>query len=190
MNTNFRIVGTMMVLASIISLGSCKKDDDQPEFPQPVVNEPEEITTVELHFTNEATSAEFHVSWSDPDGPGGNAPIIDDIVLDSGTTYTVSVRFLDESGATAEDITAEIMEEDDEHIICIEPEGDLTSALEINRTDSDGTFEVGLMSSWNTLAISSGDLHLILKHQPDGQKDGTCAPGDTDVEIHFNVTIN
>lgn len=190
MNKTFGVVGTIVVLATLITLGSCKKDDDQPEFPQPIVNEPEEITTVELHFTDAATSAEFHVSWSDPDGPGGNAPVIDDINLDSGTTYAVTVSFLDESGATAEDITEEIKEESDEHLICFEPEGDLASALEISRTDSDGTYEVGLESTWNASDVSTGELHLVLKHQPDGQKDGTCTPGDTDVEIHFNVTIN
>lgn len=176
-----------MACATIL-VSSCKKDDDQPELPQPVVNEPESITTVELHFTSPGNH--IHVKWTDPDGPGGNDPSIDDIVLDSGVTYEVEVMFLDESGETAEDLTSEIREEDDEHIICFEPEDGLENALTISRVDTDGTYEVGLESSWMAIDKGSGELHLSLKHQPDGLKDGTCNPGDTDVEVHFDVTIN
>lgn len=189
MKKTFHVAWTVMVCATTILLGSCKRDDDLPEFPQPVVNEPEEITTVELHFTDASGGQYFHFSWSDPDGPGGNDPTIEDITLDSGTVYDVEVEFLDASGDEVVDITSEIKEEGGEHIICFEPEGDLEDAIEITRTDSDGTYEIGLESSWNVKAPATGELHVMLKHQTDGVKDGTCDPGETDVEVHFDITI-
>jgi hypothetical protein len=38
-------------------------------------------------------------------------------------------------------------------------------------------------------AAGSGSVTVILKHQPDGLKDGTCAPGETDVELEFQVAV-
>lgn len=189
MKKTLNVAWAIVVCAATIILGSCKKDDDQPEIPQPVINEPEQITTVELHFTESATSAHFQASWADLDGPGGDAPIIDSITLDSGAVYEVEVMFLDASGDSAEDLTEEIHEEGDQHIICFEPEGALSTALNVVRTDSDGNYEVGLESTWSALSKSTGELHLTLKHQPDGLKDGTCSPGETDVEVHFDLII-
>jgi hypothetical protein len=175
---------------SLVLLHACKKDEDLPNVPQPVINEPEEITTVELHVESMTDMSHVHFYWSDPDGPGGNDPVIDDIVLDSGHVYKVEIDFLDESGTTPENITAQILEEDDEHIICFETEPTaLADALTIVRTDSDGTYEVGLDSEWTTSARASGTLKIKLKHQTGGIKDGTCEPGDTDIEVVFNLTI-
>lgn len=188
MNKHIHVALAALATASITIFGSCKKDDDLPEVPQPVVNEPEQITTVELHITNVATNAHWEVTWSDPDGSGGDAPTIDSILLDSGAVYDVEVHFLDESGDAAVDVTAEVREENGEHLICFEPV-DLGGALTIVRTDSDGTYEVGLESQWTAGAPASGEIEVILKHQPDGEKDGTCDPGDTDVEVHFELTI-
>ena len=110
---------TIGVGACTILLGSCKRDDDLPEVPQPVVNEPEVITTVELHFTEQTSGDHVHAEWSDPDGPGGDDPVVEEIILDSGKVYDLEIMFLDESGDTAEDMTSEVKEEDDEHIICL-----------------------------------------------------------------------
>lgn len=180
-----------MVLAGVVlSVSSCKKDEDQPEIPQPVVNEPEQITTVEIHFTKEGDGSHFHVKWSDADGPGGNDPTIETINLDTNAVYDVYLTFLDESGDETEDVTAEIREEDDEHIICYEAhEAELENSLSIMRTDSDGTYEVGIESEWVTMGAATGELHLKLKHQTDGTKDGSCDPGATDIEVEFPVTI-
>ena len=173
-----------------VALTGCQKDDDQPEVPQPVINEPEEINTVELHFTKEGSSDHFDVKWSDPDGPGGDDPVMDAITLDANSVYSVEVYFKDASGDSEEDVTPEIRDEDDEHLVCFEPHGsELENELSIVRTDSDGTYEVGLESQWTTGAASSGEVHVTLKHQTLGVKDGTCEPGDTDVEVDFEITI-
>ena len=48
---------------------------------------------------------------------------------------------------------------------------------------------VGLESTFTTGAAGSGWLRIVLRHQPN-VKDGTFAPGSTDMDIGFNVTIS
>jgi hypothetical protein len=57
----------------------------------------------------------------------------------------------------------------------------------IVRTDSDGTYEIGLKTKWKSFGISNGTVTVTLKHQP-GIKNGTCTTGETDAEIAF-ITI-
>ena len=173
-----------------ISLFSCADDDDatpqQPISP----NDAELITTVKLELTDQNQMISVF-SFTDLDGDGGNPPVIDTIKLNKNLSYTVSAIFLDESDSNdVEDITEEILEEDDEHLICFDIEN--IDGLTIRRTDSDGTYEVGLASMWNvsdTAVATNGIVRLTLKHQPD-VKDGSCAPGDTDVEVDFPVQFN
>lgn len=172
-----------ILIPSIIFTVGCKRNIDDPEDPHDH-NEEELITTVELHFTNSAGS-HIMATWSDIDGPGGTDPVIDSLFLDTNSVYDVSIEFLNESGEEAEDMTHEIEEEDDEHLICFDVPSD---NLTIDRTDSDGTFEVGLMSKWTTSEATIGSVTISLKHQPD-VKDGTCVPGETDVEVTFPMVI-
>jgi len=186
---NIQRVKQLSIIAFLAIAASCKKDDDQPNIPQPIINEPESITSVELHFTAQDGSSTFHEDWDDPDGLGGDEPTIESIVLDSGMTYDVEVSFLDRSSGTSEDLTSEIEEEAAEHIVCYSLDASTENVLEIVSTDSDGTYGVGLNSEWQTKDIGSGNLSLTLKHQPDGIKDGTCDPGETDVEVIFPISI-
>lgn len=182
----------LLLMASLIGLtvSACRTDDDLPDVPQPVVNEPEQITTVELHMEKASDSSHVHATWSDPDGPGGNEPTIDDITLDTGSVYTVEVHFYDESGDSPVEVTSEIREEGDEHFVCFElAPTELSDGIAITATDSDGTYPIGLDSEWVTTGAATGTLTLKLKHQVGGEKDGTCEPGGTDVEVVFNVTI-
>ena len=76
-------------------------------------------------------------------------------------------------------------EEASEHLFCYDA---TNTNVSIVRTDSDGTFEVGIESRWFTGNVANGETTISLKHQP-GVKDGTCAPGDTDVEVTFVTEI-
>ena len=187
------IKSILLILTLSLVVFACKKDDKTPTPSDlgntPPPNEEELITTVVLTFTDTTgLVAPFTVTFADPDGDGGNAPTThEDIHLDSNKYYNVSIHFLDESKTPAEDITEEIEVEAAEHIICYTPAGGIN--LSVLRTDTDGTFEIGLASLWSSGAASMGTLTVVLKHQPDG-KDGTCLPGDTDVEVVFNVHIN
>ena len=177
-----------LFLAAALMVG-CKKDDDSPKpsSSNPPVNEEELITTVKITFVDTAgVEPPVTVFFRDPDGDGGNAPTqFDTIRLAANTVYNASLEVFDESKNPVENITTEIQEEADEHIFCFTP---INVNLSIVRTDSDGTYEIGLASQWTTGTTSTGTTQVVLKHQP-GVKDGTCTPGDTDVELNFVTEI-
>ncbi|MGB0887085.1 MAG: type 1 periplasmic binding fold superfamily protein [Vicingaceae bacterium] len=182
-----------IVLFSLLAV-SCKKDEDTPE---PDVHdedhdhdhEEEVITSIILSFVDTTTvggQPDVEYAFRDPDGDGGNAPTEHDVItLAANTYYNVTVQILNESETPAEDLTPEIQNEDDEHLFCYSPSN---TNVGITRTDSDGTYEVGINTFWSTGAAASGNTTVTLKHQP-GVKDGTCAPGDTDVEVTFTTVI-
>ncbi|MEO1448745.1 MAG: type 1 periplasmic binding fold superfamily protein [Bacteroidota bacterium] len=152
-------------LGVVLMMTACVKEPDNVE---------EEIDTVVLTFNNGGPT----VTWKD------GTTTTPDFTLDANTTYTVSAEFKNEENG--EDVTTEIKAEDADHFICFELSGGAN--LTIAATDSDGTYPIGLASSWEAGDASTGTLLMKLRHQP-GVKDGTCAPGESDVEVDFNITI-
>ena len=190
MKTIKKITRLSLLIAFISILAvACKKDKDTPKpgGSTPPPNEEELITTVKITFVDTAGVQPTIVVWfRDPDGDGGNPPTqFDTIRLAANSVYNAAIELFDESKNPVEDITTEIQEEDDEHIFCFTP---TNVNLSIIRTDSDGTYEVGLASQWTVGNASVGTTQVVLKHQP-GVKDGTCVPGDTDVELNFVTEI-
>ncbi|MBI1266680.1 MAG: type 1 periplasmic binding fold superfamily protein [Cryomorphaceae bacterium] len=174
------------ILVMILGIVGCKKDKDEVETP-PIVNEEEVITTVKLMFTDiDGMAADTEAVFRDPDGEGGQSPdIFDDIVLAAGTTYQCTILLLNETVTPIDTISNEVLAEGDEHLFCFDVAG---ADATIVRTDTDGTYEIGLESQWTTGLASQGTVTVVLKHQP-GIKDGTCGIGETDVEVVFDATI-
>lgn len=181
-------ISSVSIVLLITGLYSCKKDEQKPnDTPSAIQNEEELITTFTITLTD-AVGVEptVEATFRDTDGEGGNTPTtFDYIVLQSNTTYNATITLLNESVAPAENISEEVHEEGDEHIFCFEP---TNSNVTITRTDSDGTYGIGLTSDWTTGDASSGTVLISLKHQP-GVKNGTCEPGETDIELLFNVEV-
>lgn len=174
----------MLVMALFIA--GCKKDKMDVENPSPVEQEEELITTLKLTFSDASgVETDKVFKFVDLDGDGGNAPIVDDIELTKNVTYNVDIEVLNESENPAEDITAEILAENSDHLFCFSASG---IDLSINRTDSDGKYEVGLKSEWITGIAASGTVTVALKHQP-GVKNGMCNVGETDIEVSFKTII-
>jgi hypothetical protein len=175
-------LGSFMALA--ISINSCK----DPENPTPPTNETELITTVKVEFTDTLSGQKLNYFFRDLDGEGGNAPSQwDTIKLSDSSFYRVSIKFLNESNSNAvQDITQEILAEQANHIVCLTPQG-VNSIITV--TDTDGTYKLGLASTCKTGAASIGNITITLKHQP-GIKNGSCDPGETDVQVAFPTIIN
>jgi hypothetical protein len=186
MKTKTKIIA-VLGLAVLAGITSCKKDEDLVETPQPTINEPEVITTMTLTFTDAGgVQPTVTATFRDPDGDGGlGADIFDTIRLQNNTTYNCAITLLNETVSPIEDVTLEISDEDDEHLFCFTPSG---ANVTVTRTDTDGVLEVGLLSQWVTTTASNGTTSVILKHQP-GVKDGTCAPGETDIEVNFVTEV-
>lgn len=162
---------------------SCRRQIENPPNP----NEEELITTLKIIFTDSAgIQAQATFQYRDVDGDGGLAPSIwDTIALKANTTYFAEILLLNETESPADTISNEVLEENKEHLFCFSVSG---ANCVVQRTDSDGTYEVGLQSKWQTGAISNGTANIVLKHQPD-VKDGTCAPGETDVDVLFQLMV-
>lgn len=183
-----------------LTLVSCEDDDDDDDTP-PAVNEEEVITDMRLTFTDSDTQTSQTFTFSDPDGEGGNAPTIDDIVISDSTAYVVTIEVLDASNPNdVEDITEEIEEEDEEHQFFFIPgngaDDSVTITYDANDVDDDGN-PIGLSSSWNTFEPTTGGetVRVVLRHELDkeatGVRDGdiTNAGGETDIDVTFNLTV-
>lgn len=176
----------------ILTLAGCEKDDDPGPTPIPV-NESELITTVLLEFTDPELSESFELRWRDLDGDGGNAPVITTVPLPAARAFNLSVRLLNESVSPAEEHTAEIQSEANEHQFFF----DVQSAdLNISYADQDGNGKpLGLLNLAISGAASTGSLKVTLRHEPDkaavGVSDGDIsnAGGDTDIEVVFPLVL-
>ncbi len=170
----------------IASLSGCKKDSAAPE------NEEELITTIKLTFIETNTNnAPLVFTFKDADGPGGNAPTVNDqIVLAANKTYNCTVQVLDESKTPAEDITDEIKAESVDHQFYFTASSGLNIAVSGLDTDSKGQ-PLGVNSVWTTRAASGpGTVTVTLKHKP-GAKGANDAitVGETDIEVAFAARV-
>lgn len=185
-NTSILYIVSLTVVAATL-FTSCKKDDDDPKNPGDP-NESELITTVRINFTDSAgTAPDVSVVFRDLDGDGGNAPTrFDTIRLQPSTTYFTEILLLDESKLPSDTISNEVAEEAEDHIFFF-----LHSGVNIATTyldqDSNG-LPLGLSTKWVTGASGSGTSRVTLKHQP-GVKDGSQAPGETDIELTFRSEV-
>ncbi len=179
--TAFKFLALMMMAGSLLLNTSCNKDDDDngPE------NEQELITTVSLTFVDQ-NSVSSVFQFVDLDGPGGNPPIIPDIILEDNETYQLFVAFLDESDpGNVKNITEEVEEESNEHLVCFEGSG--FNILPLAQDTDDNGDPLGLISSLTTGDSGPGSLRVLLKHEPDKGVGDPCSTGETDVDVTFPV---
>lgn len=175
----------LSILAIItLFIASCSKTSVD------AADENELITTVKLNFTANGSTQTF--SYSDPDGDGGQAPVINDITLKANTTYSLTIELLDESKTPVSNITDEVSTQRDEHLFIYTPSPSTLLTYIYGDKDANN-LNVGLTGSVQTGAAAIGKLKVQLRHQPPvggkPSKDGTAAPGSDDVNIDFNVTI-
>jgi len=170
-----------------LTMTSCKDDD-------PIVDPPEEVITDLVYTLSPLSGDPVTLSFSDPDGDGGNAPTISGGTLSANTTYTGSIVLTNASETPAEDITAEIQEEDEEHQFFFSASSGLNATVAYGDQDADGN-PVGLSSTVTTGDASSGTMTVTLRHEPNkngtdvASGDITNAGGETDIEVTFDITI-
>lgn len=173
----------------LLTIVSCNDDDTVIE------NEEELITTLQYILVDDETNEELSFLFVDLDGDGGMLPSASSPALTAFRSYTGRIVLLNESETPAEDITEEIMEEDDEHQFFFIPDGiDVDIAIDYDDMDADG-LPVGLNTKVQTGNSSIGKLRIILRHQPDkgasgvSEGDITNAGGETDIEVEFDLVI-
>jgi len=179
----------MKKYALILALGllwgamSCKKDNDVDP------NEEELITTLKVSLLPSGSTTPLVFTFRDPDGPGGAAPtVFDSIIVDANRSYAATLQFLNESVSPAEDITAEISAESNDHQIYFQP---ATVAINVSNLNTDGKgLPLGLTSTWQTGTAGIGKMKITLKHKPGSKAAGDpVTKGETDVEVEFNARV-
>src|SRR5690606_33537528 len=95
----------------LLSAAACGESSTAPG------GEQELISRVTLTFTPAGGGSAIVAYIDDPDGAGPQPPSaqVGDLSFTSGVTYTGQVQFLNRLVTPAEDITAEVVEESDEH---------------------------------------------------------------------------
>jgi hypothetical protein len=197
---NIYAVRLCVALFIVLVQSGCEVDD-------PVKEEvPELITTVTLTFTPQSAGGPVVVSAVDPDGEGVQDIQIDDpIHLIRNTTYTLTISLINGLADPTQpeyDVGVEVKEEADEHMIFFSwtnnlfnsPVGDGNvdnPADLVNYLDEDeNELPLGMVTSWTTSAPTSGELRIILKHQPDLKSPQSDShTGETDLDITFPVEV-
>ncbi len=157
---------TIALLCTTLGL-ACGHSDDPFQG-----NESEVITTVELRFMPEVGGTPIVATFNDPDGDGGEAPMVDDIELDPGI-YEVAVHFENRLETPAEDITVEVADESHVHQVFFTgsavdgPASDHPSAPLLHRYEDEDAngLSIGLTNSV-TASTGNGDLVITLRHLP------------------------
>ncbi len=180
--------GVLLLIAGlIIAFSACKKDEKTVSPPVPGN---EFLTTVQLVVTNTADPADNKTVAVKqlPDQPIDYSKAA--LTLKKNAVYAMSVKFLDETKTPAGNVTDDIYDRRNYHLICFTVSGGAN--LTVTRTDKDTNnppLAIGLQDNFATGAASTGSLNVQLRHQPNA-KNGSCDPGSSDADVDFPITIN
>ena len=188
------------LLSSVLLFISCDKDDT-PD----AENEIEVFTKAVIVVTNlsddSSETYNFEVeehdhehsvivqAQEDEEGHGDHT----EIELESDSEYKFEITFLNDSDPNnVIDMTEEVIEEADEHIVFYELIGDGISydTTSGDTLDSEGN-ALNLVTKWTTTAATVVDVKAYLIHKPK-PKTGTTRDdfgGATDVEIEFEAHV-
>jgi hypothetical protein len=183
-----KILFLSLVAALTIMLQSCQRDDDHCCH-----GSEEEVITTLIYTLTAPDGSVAQLTFRDTDGDGGNAPVITTDPLKANIVYTGAITLSNESGSPAEDITEEVAEEKEEHQFFLSA---TVPGLTISYADTDADGKpVGLSSTLTTGAAGSGNLSIVLRHEPDKSASGvasgdiTNAGGETDIEVDFAIVV-
>lgn len=205
MNTNITNIKTMKInffnlnimktskfflsaLFCLTLMTSCSDDDDNPE----PINPEELITDVTLTFVNNADANDTVILSSvAPDGQDGTSTETITGAFSSGATYSLSLSMLNASESPAEDILNEdIVLEADEHFFTYAVNGiNLTMTRDSDDIDGPNGSKLGLNTTWVAGAASTGNIQIMLTHEPTSVDDsdgfGSSTGGSQDLNLTF-----
>ena len=169
---------------------ACSNDDDNPA----PVNEEEVITTMTVTLVPQGGGTTVTLQTQDLDGDGPNAPVVTvSGPFANGVVYDGSVQLLNETESPADNITAEVAAEDEEHQFFYAVTGSV-GTITYADMDADGN-PVGLAFTFTASAVNSnGTITVTLRHEPikdaPGVSDGDIANagGETDIQASFTVS--
>ena len=215
MRTWMRRTAPLCLLGLAMAVPACDSEDDDHGDEH---GESEVISRVTLTFTPDGGGDAVVASFDDPDGDGGMSGSSDAITLAAGTSYTMTVEFVNALEDPAEDITEEIREEAEEHMVLVYgdavtgPAGvgsnvlvshayaDVESDYGMNAVGDD--LPVGLANTMTATNAGTAEFRVMLRHLPElngeAQKTGDlvdtfasggATAGEVDVAVDFELTV-
>jgi hypothetical protein len=195
---NFQKLPIYLLTALTLGCLSCESDDPVPE------NDGELITDVTLSFheldaSGKPVGTPFSAKASDPQGIEiGSTPTIETVTLSKGKSYRMSIAVA--NSIAGEDITAEILEEADEHQFYFLGSGFTSNLLTIAYDDPSGEL-IGLQTKVTVSSSpisNNGQLRVVLRHDLNKNYQGADDPnfqdyekagGETDLDITFPLVV-
>lgn len=187
---NIAKIAAVTFLAAI-TCSACNKVETPTA---PVPEEQELITTIKLVLTDgggNVTTYAYKVENGFGDDPG--AVSVDTLILGPNKSYDAEVWVLNEKENPAEDITEEVLAENEEHLFVFESNpatGGGSVAMSDGSKDAAGNpFNQKLKLTG--AGAGEGNLTITLKHLPTNKAATTAsaAGGETDAEAIFPVRI-
>lgn len=183
------VLSSGLLMALLVAYG-CKKEDN-PAAPPPTVEHPP-ATTVTL-LLKDSTGITIVDSCTVRDTSlvhNGQPSVVGQLDLQSGRTYTGTFNLYDESQSPVENLNADIISEKDAHLFRFRFSGADSSRVVVNNLglDSHGLpFGLNFKLTVTPGGAATGNLHVILEHHDDGNKNGT--EFDLDLDRDFPVSI-
>jgi len=177
---------SLLLLVAVLIFSQCDTTEPEPE------NEEELITTLEMTFSPVGGGSDVVFSVYDADGDGPIEPEYTNGTLTAGATYNVSIEVRNDE--ENENITTEIIEEDEEHQFFFETSVSLFLDFAYDDADDNGD-PIGLRSIFTAGDPSNGPMTVTLRHEPDKSAEGartgdpSNAGGETDIQATFDVVI-
>ncbi|MBC8156127.1 MAG: hypothetical protein H7Z72_24835 [Bacteroidetes bacterium] len=150
----------------------------------------EAITTATLQLTNKTNTAEVVTATVDnlTTTPNFSNAVL---TLRPNTAYSARILLSDKTKTPTVDVSADIKDEQNEHLFIYTPATGLNLTAVITDKDTNpapGPYPLGLTADMTTGASSAGKLNVVLRHQPNA-KNGTATPGTVDLDTSFDVII-
>jgi len=201
------------LLGTALFYAGCSSKSEEAVQPN-IANET--ITQASLKFTNQANPADTtSCTYTFLLDNNNNVTGVDStqLTLKANSKYNCVVYMLDQTQSPVFVVSNEIKQRENYHLFFYQPTPIISAPvisntspyipgtavtpnlaplnLSVVRTDLDTNnppLQVGLTSVFTTGAASSGKLRWVLRHQPNA-KNGTYAPGSSDLDVNFVTVI-
>lgn len=171
----------LLLLLLLLATPACVTDDDMP-VPA------DRLTTLEL-ILRQPPATQLIFRWIDNDGPGGNMPASDIVTLPPNSSYTYTLRLLDQSDVLSQvDRTSEIRFLGTDYLVCALAAGTAIDSLMSTDTDDNGD-PLGLQGTLRTGDAGTAQMRILTLRNPDKSLPSRCGTGEAILDASLLVQV-
>ncbi len=191
MKNRINIFILLLGLTTLANINGCK---DKNVTAPPDNTTTKTITTIKIVLTDEIDPADVvNAVYKDIDGPGGNAPEIDTLMLRQGATYEGNIQLFDERYSPTVELTDTIENAANTYQYFYYPQGNLVDYITITKQNIDTnnppiSFGSRFVLAVKAVGAAEGKLQIVLSRYNIGDK--TLSPsGTSEFDIVFPVKV-